>query len=155
MKVYTSKSNARRALKAYGEAALAAADQLIAEVDGAWTLDNEAAEAIQEGQNPTSDIAPIGEEFGPKLEEAPAPKAKKQERLEDIPPVRHHSTIERPTKTVWHIADEMLAVAEANGEPAPRRKDVITECVYRGIAYYTARTQYQQWLSSRNGTFLK
>jgi DNA-directed RNA polymerase subunit RPC12/RpoP len=72
-----------------------------------------------------------GEEFGPAIK-----KARKVV-------VTNHSTVERPTKLVWHIADEMF---EAN--PEVRRKDVIAECVNRGIAFYTARTQYQQWLTA-------
>lgn len=55
--------------------------------------------------------------------------------------VKNHSTIELPTKRVWHIADEMKAK-----DPEVRRKDVIAECVRQGVAFYTARTQYQQWL---------
>lgn len=50
----------------------------------------------------------------------------------------HESTIKRPCKRVWHIADEM---------PGATRKEVIARCVAEGIAYYTARTQYQQWLT--------
>lgn len=76
-----------------------------------------------------------GEEFGPAIK-----KARKTV-------VTNHSTVERPTKLVWHIADEMF---EAN--PEVRRKDVIAECVNRGIAFYTARTQYQQWLSVKKGS---
>lgn len=55
--------------------------------------------------------------------------------------VVHESTAERPCKLVWHIADEMVAA-----NPAVRRKDVLAACVARGVAFYTARTQYQQWL---------
>lgn len=55
--------------------------------------------------------------------------------------VVHESTVERPCKLVWHIADEMAAA-----NPAVRRKDVLAACVARGVAFYTARTQYQQWL---------
>lgn len=55
--------------------------------------------------------------------------------------VVHESTVERPCKLVWHIADEMTAA-----NPAVRRKDVLVACVARGVAFYTARTQYQQWL---------
>lgn len=62
--------------------------------------------------------------------------------------VKHRSEIPRPTKTVWHIADQMHAK-----NPNARRKDVIAECVRRGIAYYTARTQYQQWLAAKKGAF--
>lgn len=83
-----------------------------------------------------------GEEFGPAIAEE-APKAAPKRKIEVI----NHSTIERPTKTVWHIADEMFAA-----NPQVRRKDVIAECVNRGIAFYTARTQYQQWLATKNGT---
>jgi hypothetical protein len=32
--------------------------------------------------------------------------------------------------------------------PAVTRKQVIEECTKRGIAFYTARTQYQQWLTA-------
>lgn len=49
------------------------------------------------------------------------------------------STCERPTKKVWHIADCM---------PKATRKDVMAECVRQGIAYGTARTQYQAWFKA-------
>lgn len=55
------------------------------------------------------------------------------------------STVALPTKLVWNVADEMVAAAKAAGQPAPKRKAVIEECVRRGIAYGTARTQYQHW----------
>jgi len=42
---------------------------------------------------------------------------------------------------VWAIADEMA------DRP---RKDIIAECRARGIAYGTARTQYQKWREARN-----
>lgn len=51
-------------------------------------------------------------------------------------PVTHESVIHRPCKQVWHIADAM---------PGAKRKEVLEACVKAGIAYYTARTQYQQW----------
>lgn len=51
------------------------------------------------------------------------------------------SEIVKPTKQVWHVADEMH---KAN--PEVSRKEVIAECIKRGIAFYTARTQYQLWL---------
>ena len=49
------------------------------------------------------------------------------------------STCEKPTKKVWHIADSM---------PKASRKDVMAECVRQGIAYGTARTQYQAWFKA-------
>ena len=50
------------------------------------------------------------------------------------------SSVERPTKKVWGIAEAMFAT-----NPDTRRKDVVAECVRQGIAFYTARTQYQVW----------
>jgi len=55
--------------------------------------------------------------------------------------VTNESTAERPCKLVWHIVDEMKAA-----NPEVKRKEVLAECVKRGVAFYTARTQYQQWL---------
>ncbi len=50
------------------------------------------------------------------------------------------STIEKPTKRVWTLAEEYHAA-----NPDAKRKDVIAHCVAQGIAFYTARTQYQAW----------
>lgn len=55
------------------------------------------------------------------------------------------SSVIKPTKFVWHVADEMNARAAAAGQPAPTRKEVQDECVRRGVASGTARTQYQAW----------
>jgi hypothetical protein len=54
------------------------------------------------------------------------------------------SSIPKPTKQVWFIADEMVAA-----NPQVTRKEVQAECVKRGIASGTARTQYQAWLTAR------
>lgn len=84
-------------------------------------------------------------------------------------PLIRESTIERPCKQVWHIASNMLGEIlnkltdqhkEGDNKPMPtekdalallRRKDVLATCVASGIAYYTARTQYQMWLTIQNG----
>ena len=50
------------------------------------------------------------------------------------------STAVGPTKRVWAIADSM---------PNAARKDVIEACRAAGIAFGTARTQYQAWKKSR------
>lgn len=55
------------------------------------------------------------------------------------------SSVQKPTKFVWHVADEMIARAAAAGLPAPSRKEVQDECIRRGVASGTARTQYQAW----------
>jgi len=49
------------------------------------------------------------------------------------------SVVESPCWLVWDTADNM---------PGARRKDVIAACVAKGVAYYTARTQYQLWLTA-------
>ena len=49
------------------------------------------------------------------------------------------SSVIRPTKMVWEIADSM---------PKASRKEVMEECVRRGIAYGTSRTQYQAWFKA-------
>lgn len=60
------------------------------------------------------------------------------------------STIKFATKKVWDIADRMFAEAAKNNSPAPKRKEVIEECVRNGIAYGTARTQFQHWFKCVN-----
>lgn len=55
------------------------------------------------------------------------------------------SVVPKPTKLVWVIADEMIAAAAAKGEARPSRGAIQDECVRRGIASGTARTQYQAW----------
>lgn len=55
----------------------------------------------------------------------------------------HKSTVEGPTKLVWFIAEELHAA-----NPSIKRSQVIAECVKRGIAFFTARTQYQQWMTA-------
>lgn len=49
------------------------------------------------------------------------------------------STAEGPTKRVWAIADSM---------PGSTRKQVIDACREAGIAFGTARTQYQKWFTA-------
>lgn len=51
-------------------------------------------------------------------------------------PFTRESTIVKPCKQVWAIADSMSGST---------RKQVMETCINSGIAFYTARTQYQQW----------
>ncbi|ABP63636.1 BcepGomrgp65 [Burkholderia phage BcepGomr] len=62
------------------------------------------------------------------------------------------SSVLKPTKMVWAIADEMNAAAREAGKEAPSRKEVQEECVRRGIASGTARTQYQAWKAANDAT---
>lgn len=77
-----------------------------------------------------------GTEFGPKIENLVETKPAKKSV-----PITHHSEIPNPCKTVWGIATDMK---EAN--LMVKRAEVLAACVAQGIAYYTARTQYQSWL---------
>lgn len=59
--------------------------------------------------------------------------------MEPVSPRPRLSTCLGPTKRVWHIADSM---------PKASRKDVMAECIRQGVAYGTARTQYQAWFKA-------
>jgi len=79
-------------------------------------------------------------EFGPDLPAATEKPAKPAPKKVNGP-ILHKSEIDHPCKRVWGIASDMK---DAN--PNVKRGAVLAECVAQGIAYYTARTQYQQWL---------
>lgn len=81
------------------------------------------------------EVAPL--EVKPVPPVAPAPKLAADKPAKEI---RHASEAIRPTKLVWQIADDMKAE-----NPAVTRREVLAECDRRGIAFYTARTQYQVW----------
>lgn len=55
---------------------------------------------------------------------------------------RGSSTVDGPVARVWEIAE--------NNRNA-RRKDVVQMAVNAGVAYYTARTQYQAWYTATKG----
>lgn len=68
------------------------------------------------------------------------------------PSLRGKSNIEDPVAYVWAYAENQFAAYRANPEsPKPRRKDVVDQLVLEGVAYYTARTQYQAWFKYSNG----
>jgi len=66
----------------------------------------------------------------------------RSEELINKTTITHESVIEHPCKQVWNIATDMK-----EDNPAVKRGAVLAACVAAGIAYYTARTQYQQWLT--------
>ncbi len=55
-------------------------------------------------------------------------------------PLRGTSAMSGACALVWDIAGSMLAE-----DPDAKRKDILQACVDRGIAFYTARTQYQKY----------
>lgn len=67
------------------------------------------------------------------------------------PALRGKSEVDGPVAAVWAHAEIRFISAADAGEPKPRRKDIVDECVQDGIAYYTARTQYQAWYKATDG----
>ena len=144
MKTYSTKANAKRAAKTQG---LDLNTICIYEQDGVWVIDQ--ADLFDEAQAEAEFLAMKERQDELKIEAElaaslwlasfvpynpqlllPAPKKVKKE-TKSLP---RESVIDNPVKMVWEIADRMW------GE---RRKDIIAECVRLGIAYNTARTQYQ------------
>lgn len=76
-----------------------------------------------------------GHEWG---DEIPAPKGMSRKE-----PTRHYVN----KSTVNGAVAASHSIFDAN--PDARRKDAIQAAVDAGIAFYTARTQYQKWFSSR------
>lgn len=71
--------------------------------------------------------------------EAPAAPAKRS--TNKVPAsIRRVSETEAPCNTVHYIASKLFAA-----NPDTKRRDVLAACEKAGIAYYTARTQYQVW----------
>ena len=62
------------------------------------------------------------------------------------PALRGKSKVDSPVAKVWSLSDVMVAGAK-EGERA-KRSEVVAEAQKQGIAYYTARTQYQAWFSA-------
>jgi NAD-dependent dihydropyrimidine dehydrogenase PreA subunit len=190
MKTFSSKSNARRALKSVGDKALERADQLLYKLaDGTWGFDEELAELAQYAAVADTDIdfdAPsriVGEFKGMNTDRCPdcgstelymgecqpgsggiglvinedsvigchacgwehreekqaSPKAKKEAGK-----VERVSTTVRPCQRVWEIADEMT-----KADPSVKRKAILDRCVAAGVAYNTARTQLQYFLTKK------
>lgn len=65
-------------------------------------------------------------------------------RKERHPDRLKKSSIQGPTKLVWNIANQMM-----NENPATTRKQILEKCQELGIAFYTARTQYQAWKKAK------
>lgn len=60
-----------------------------------------------------------------------------------ITPIKRKSAMKGSCALVWTIAEEML--------PQARRRDILAACVARGIAYNTARTQFQRYTEAVRG----
>lgn len=51
------------------------------------------------------------------------------------------SVVEGPCLHVWNVAGTMYAEGS-------KRSEIINKCIEDGVAYHTARTQYQKWFSA-------
>ena len=150
MKTYTTKANANRAAKNQG---LDLNTTCIFEQDGLWVIgqvdlfDEAEAdaeyEALQARQKEMAEAAIAASQawlekyipYNPQMLLTYTPA--KAARIEDV----KESEVKNPVKLVWEIADRMW------GE---RRTDIIKACVEAGIAYNTARTQYQAFYSIKS-----
>jgi hypothetical protein len=88
--------------------------------------------ATRNRRAPKNDQPEEIQEAAPEVQAAEA----QQEEAAPVVKTRNASTVESPVKRVWAIADSM---------PDAKRKDVIAACIEEGIAFFTARTQYQKW----------
>jgi hypothetical protein len=139
-KFYSTKANAKRALKV----ALAKID--LTPEDVAFQIDGEDGQYFVHLTFDAAEV-PDGietlEGFNVELvgEDAPAP-AKKSAYIREV---SDHGGV---CAEVWGICDEMQAEADEAGEKLSR-KAVIEACRQQGIAFGTARTQYQKWKTKR------
>ena len=62
------------------------------------------------------------------------------------PSLRGKSSTESPVAKVWMKSDAMVAAVPQ--ENRAKRSEVVEACQADGIAYYTARTQFQAWFTA-------
>lgn len=166
MKTYKVKSSAARTAKKEFGADYKEKGSIVQDAEGMWYFElNEdrliepTAEEVEETLRDIPLVAPDPEKEPPAklalsepLEtDGPVVVAKvvDSEELEEgveitsddvIAKVKPKSSLrDNPCKAVWEIADNM------KGE---KRKDIIAACVSAGIAYNTARTQYQRYYTA-------
>ncbi len=75
----------------------------------------------------------------PKAKADPTQPVSSQNQMVKLDQILRKSTVKSPVQAAWEIF-------EANRDE--RRKDVVAKCLEAGIAFYTARTQYQVWKSA-------
>lgn len=62
--------------------------------------------------------------------------------------LRGKSSLDEPVAYVWFYCDNLATIAAKGKTEMPKRKDVIAALQKQGVAFYTARTQYQSWFSA-------
>lgn len=138
-KTYSSSSNAKRAAKAAG----IAPENIVIRTDksGAFYFESLAASKPSKKAGADKPVKPAPAKKTAAVK--PEPVVKKTEEKEVAPIVRK-SSLKNPVQESWEIFDKLRAAADKAGEKL-RRKDAIAVAVKSGIAFYTARTQYQSW----------
>jgi len=78
------------------------------------------------------------------------------EKVEATPKQKNgKSKIEFPVAFVWMLCMNAIGAANAAGQPIPSRKSLQAQAEAAGVAFYTARTQVQEYLKqSKNGTVI-
>ena len=158
--VYKQKSNARRGAKRHG---LNMSTVQIKQADGGWYCDDEQTEPEAPEQIVIDLPEPDPEPEVPEEPEVPAtsikvvqlplpiidepepakPKHKKKQKAKAKTQVKlNSSTVENPCQQVRDICNKL-------SKKGKKRKDILLECEKRGIAYHTARTQYQLWKTKK------
>jgi hypothetical protein len=135
VKTYSNKSNAKRAIVTVGpEYAAIVANDFITSVQGGFIVDlNEVSKYEQDAREK---VISANKQRAVEFQKASEIKAVVKEPSTNKKEISHSSSIVRPCKRVWFIADEMIGKS---------RKEVLEACQKEGIAFHTARTQYQQW----------
>lgn len=143
-KGYSSKSNARRAVKAAGlpegtYTITGTGPFMVTTVNGAKPETIAVNVAVEKAVAKATTLDKASKQalknMAAKRKVAKTKAVRKGGSLAGVP-MLHQSEILRPCKTVWAIADGMKGKSRA---------EIIAACVHKGIAFYTARTQYQQY----------
>lgn len=88
-------------------------------------------------------IISIPNHYQPLIAEAASASAPAAKSAALAKPILRKSAIGSPCRVVWDIAEEMTGA---------KRKDIIAACTAAGIAFYTARTQYQKYTEALKGS---
>ena len=150
-KTYSSKSNAIRAYLAANEGADRdeVAELVVIDQDGKFYVDAAPVceECGHELASPGSDCHNLeceaNPEYEPELDNEDGPPVQPLRPIKgtgsykDVP-LRRRTTDGGAVSWAWSVFDGMPA--------GTTRKDAIAHAVKVGIAFYTARTQYQKWL---------
>lgn len=131
-KSYSSASNAKRAAKS--ASTKLDAGQTLSEVfqlpDGGWVFETITAKPAKAVEKAHTEALENGELVGGEGEAAV--------------PLLRKSLITNPVEWSWNYFDSLLKADQDGGAPLSR-KFAIAGAVASGIAFYTARTQYQSW----------